>query len=221
MFLLNLKSYPGALGTGAERIGRKLQSLARELNVPCAIAPAPGDLGRLANALDLPVLAQHVDPLDPGAFTGFNVPEAVRLQEGRGSLVNHSEHRVPPRQVGKTVRMLNALGLVAVVCARDARDAGRLARFRPPYLAVEPPELIGSGRSVSKVRPEVVSDTVRSVRKVAPRCHVLCGAGIVDRTDVRRALELGSEGVLVASAVARASSPTTAMRELLGGFPRS
>jgi len=38
------------------------------------------------------------------------------------------------------------------------------------------------------------------------------------RLDVAKALELGSEGVLVASAVGRARNPAAVLEELLGGF---
>ena len=198
----------------------ELESLSRELNVPSVLAPAPGDVGRLARALQIPVIAQHVDPLDPGPRTGYFVPEAVRVLGAQGSLVNHSEHRLPGPEVRHAVEMLRALGLAPVVCARDAADAARLAQSRPPYLAVEPPELIGTGRSVSRARPEVIQSTVRRVHAVSPETHVLCGAGVVDREDVRKALELEAEGVLVASAVTLAKDPAQAIRELMMGFPR-
>jgi triosephosphate isomerase (TIM) len=113
---------------------------------------------------------------------------------------------------------LELLGLAAVVCAQSVEQARALASVRPPFLAVEPPELIGGDRAVSTARPEVVSETVAAVRSVAPATRVLCGAGVHDRRDVRRALELGSAGVLVASAVARAADPRAAIAELLAGF---
>jgi len=90
--------------------------------------------------------------------------------------------------------------------------------FRPDYIAVEPPELIGGNRSVSTARPEVVSGTVEAVRRVSPSTLVLCGAGVHARGDVARALELGADGVLVASAVTRSGDPRVAIAELLAGF---
>ena len=164
------------------------------------------------------MLAQHTDFGPAGARTGFLAPEAIGAAGARGSLVNHSEHPLTREEIGWTISRLNGLGLTAVLCARDARDAAELAEFHPPYLAVEPPELIGGRVSVSSARPEVISDTVAAVRKVAPATRVLCGAGIHDRNDVARSLELGSHGVLVASAVARASDPEGALDELLSGF---
>lgn len=218
LLLLNLKSYPGALGVGAERIGGLLESAGRAAGVAVALAPATCDIRYLATKLSIPVLAQHVDALDAGARTGFTVPEAVLAADGRGSLVNHSEHPIEPSAVVRTVDRLRSIDLTAVVCARSVAVAARLARCRPPYLAVEPPELIGGQRSVANARPEVISGTVAAVRNVSPVTRVLCGAGVHDRNDVARALELGSEGILVASAVATSDDPRAAIEELLAGF---
>lgn len=172
----------------------------------------------MARALPIPVIAQHVDRVDPGAHTGFQPPEAVQAAGGRGSLINHSEHPVPEATVGELVSRLRELSLAPVVCAKDVGTARRLAAFRPAYLAVEPPDLIGGTRSVSTARPEVVSGAVEAVRAISPTTRVLCGAGVHDRHDVRRAIELGSSGVLVASAVTRSKDPTLALAELLAGY---
>jgi len=195
-----------------------LDELGRAAGVATAIAPATPDLARVVAAVRCPVLAQHVDPVDAGARTGSVPPESVRAAGGRGSLLNHSEHPLAGPEVENAAQRLETLGLVAVVCAGTVERARALAGVAPAYLAVEPPELIGGDRAVSTVRPEVVSDTVRAVRQVAPACRVLCGAGVHDRNDVRRAIELGSSGVLVASAVARAADPRAAIVELLAGF---
>ncbi|MCI4319051.1 MAG: triose-phosphate isomerase [Thermoplasmata archaeon] len=218
LFLLNLKSYPACLGDAALELGRLLEEAAASAGVPAAIAPAAPDLGRLASELTIPVLAQHVDPFDPGARTGYVVPEAVLAAGGRGSLLNHSEHRLAPPEVAEATTRLHAIGLAVVVCAQDVDDARLLAGVHPAYLAVEPPELIGGDRSVSMARPEVISGSVAAVRSVAPATRVLCGAGVHSSEDVRRALELGSHGVLVASAVTRSSDPALALSELLSGF---
>ena len=221
LLLLNLKTYPGSLGPGALRVGRQLERLARAAGVPAALAPCGPDVGLLAQRLGIPVLGQHVDPVDPGAHTGAVVAEALAASGARGSLVNHSEDPVGDEAVGESVRRLTAVGLAAVVCAKDVATARRLAAFHPPYLAVEPPELIGGDRSVSTAAPEVIERTVAAVRSVSPATIVLCGAGVHDRRDVARALELGSEGILVASAVTRAPDPAKALAELLRGYPRS
>ena len=215
---MNLKAYPSALGPAALRIGRTLEELGRREGVAAAVAPSAPDLGLLAASLRIPVLAQHVDRFPPGARTGWTVVEALEASGVRGSLVNHSEYPETSRQVRATVARLVHAGLSSVICAGGPSTASRLARTHPPYLAIEPPELIGGHRAVSTARPEVVTGAVREVRRVSRDTLVLCGAGVHDRHDVRRALELGSHGVLVASAVALARQPQRAIRELLAGF---
>lgn len=172
----------------------------------------------LAAAVRIPIVAQHVDPLTAGAHTGYLVPESIRAAGAHGSLLNHSEHPLPRSTLETAVRRLTALDLTPIVCARDADDSASLAELHPRFLAVEPPELIGTGISVSTARPEVVSDSVERVRRVSPETAVLCGAGVTNGVDVRRALQLGASGVLVASAVAAVDDPKRALKDLLAGF---
>lgn len=218
LFLLNLKAYPGCLGADAERFGATLGRLSDEAGVSAALAPAAPDIARVAATLTIPVVAQHVDPVDPGARTGWIPVEAIRAAGAVGSLLNHSEHPLPAAQVGLGVQRLRAAGLVPIVCAGTPDEAEELAHFQPPYLAIEPPELIGGDISVSSAQPEVIRGTVDRVRRVAPDTHVLCGAGIHHRSDVAAALDLGSQGILVASAVAKSADPARAIAELLAGF---
>jgi triosephosphate isomerase len=89
-----------------------------------------------------------------------------------------------------------------------------LARLEPDYIAVEPPELIGSGVAVSKARPGLVSQTVSRVKDTGFRGKILCGAGIVSGGDVKRAVELGADGVLVSSSVVKARNWPSKIEEL-------
>jgi triosephosphate isomerase (TIM) len=167
------------------------------------------------------VLAQHADPEPAGAYTGRVVAESIRAAGARGSLVNHSERPLSPETALQVVGRLRGLGLVPIVCARDLTEARLLAAGRPAYLAVEPPELIGGEVSVSTARPGLVAETVAAVHTISPETIVLCGAGVHSGSDVRAALALGTEGVLVASAVAKAGDPEAAIDELLRGFPNA
>jgi triosephosphate isomerase (TIM) len=199
-------------------VGRTFASQLRATGVAGAIAPAAPDVGLVAREVRVPVLAQHVDAYEVGAHTGYVIAESVAAAGGRGSLLNHSEHPLPYPLIEATLQRLEFAGLEAILCARDVANARELAKLRPRFLAVEPPELIGGTRSVSTAQPSVVSDTVAAVHEVSPATHVLCGAGIHTRHDVRRALALGAEGILVSSAVARADDPAQAIEQLLAGF---
>jgi triosephosphate isomerase len=218
LFLLNLKAYPSAIGPRADVLLAHLERASREYGVAAALAPSLPDLGRIAAKAKLPVLAPHTDSKAAGPATGWVVPEALVASNVAGSLLNHSEHPMPPSEVARCIDRFRDLRLAAVVCARTPEEAGRLARLRPPYLAIEPPELIGGRVSVSVARPEVISDAVSAVHAESRQTKVLCGAGIHDRRDVRRSLELGARGVLVASAVATSDRPGRVLADLFAGF---
>jgi triosephosphate isomerase len=109
--------------------------------------------------------------------------------------------------IDKAVELAKRAGLMTVVCAGTARLAAAVALSEPDMVAIEPPELIGTGRAVSKENPEIVIDSVKRVRKVNPSAIILCGAGISTGDDVYAALKLGTNGILVASGVVKAPKP--------------
>ena len=133
-------------------------------------------------------------------------------------MINHSEHQIQSEEIEQVVRRLRELELTSVVCAKDPEVCKKVAAFKPDMVAVEPPELIGTGRAVSKLKPEVVSDAVKMVREINPEVRVLCGAGITNGEDTRIALELGAEGVLLASSVVKATDPRAAMLDVAKGI---
>jgi triosephosphate isomerase len=50
---------------------------------------------------------------------------------------------------------------------------------------------------------------------------VLCGAGIKDHDDVRIAIQLGCEGILVASGITKAENPEAALTDLVKGIKQA
>jgi triosephosphate isomerase len=146
-------------------------------------------------------------------------PQAVHLdtvaETGAETWAQHVAPVGPGSQTGSTLA-----GAVA-----DAGAAGtllnhserRLASLGPDAVALEPPELIGSGTPVSSADPEVVEDAVAAVETVAPGVETFCGAGIATGDDVAAAADLGTTGVLVASGVAKADDPEAALWDLVAG----
>jgi triosephosphate isomerase len=56
---------------------------------------------------------------------------------------------------------------------------------------------------------------VEAVRRVNPAVKVLTGAGIQSGECVKIALDLGTEGVLLASSVVKAKAPIAVLRDLV------
>ncbi len=202
--LINFKTYKEATGKRALKLAETSERVSLETEVCIGLAPQLADLTPVARLVTLPVFAQHIDPITPGSFTGHILPESVREAGATGTLINHSERRLKLADIDAAIRRAREANLVSVVCANNPAVSAAVAALKPDMLAVEPPELIGSGISVSKAKPEVISGTVELVKKINSEVVVLCGAGITRGEDVAAALKLGTEGVLVASGVVKA-----------------
>ncbi|MEM1563678.1 MAG: triose-phosphate isomerase [Candidatus Bathyarchaeia archaeon] len=202
--LVNFKTYLEATGMRAVKLAKKAEKASRETGVQICVAPQFTDIAAVAEATEIPVFAQHIDPIEPGSYTGHVSAEAVKEAGASGTIINHSERQLKLFEIDAAIKMARNNGLVSVVCANNQNISAAVAILNPDVVAVEPPELIGTGIPVSKAKPEIVKSTVELVRKVNPKVAILCGAGISHGEDVTAALRLGTQGVLVASAVVKA-----------------
>ena len=205
--LINFKTYLEATGKRAVDLSRKIEEVGRNAGVKVGVAPQFCDIAQVAGEVEIPVFAQHIDPITPGAYTGHVLPESVRAAGAAGTIINHSERTIRLIDIENSVRHARELGLLTVVCASTARLSAAVALAEPEMVAIEPPELIGSGRAVSKESPEVVTESVRRIRSVNSEVLILCGAGITTGEDVYEALKLGAQGILVASGIVKAARP--------------
>ncbi len=108
--------------------------------------------------------------------------------------------------------------MISVICVRNVDEAKRYSKLNPNYIAIEPPELIGTGKAVSKERPEIITRSVKAVDAARNSTRLLCGAGIISGDDVSRALELGAGGILVASGIVKARNWEKAIEEFALAF---
>ncbi len=220
IIIINFKTYKEATGDNALKLAKACENAAAKEGVSIAAAVQACDICRVAEGVSIPVLAQHVDSISFGRNTGFILPECVKDAGAKGTLLNHSEHKLEHGVLESSVKVAKECGLAVVACATDSEDAKRISAMGPDFIAVEPPELIGGEVSVSDARPEIISDSVRAVKEINPNIRVLCGAGIKNREDVKKAVELGAEGVLVASGVVVCEDHEKAVVELARGLKR-
>ena len=218
VIVLNMKSYAESAGRRGFELAKICEDVASKQGVNIAICPQQVELARVASLINIPCFAQHVDAVEPGSHTGFVTLESVKEAGATGTLVNHSEHRLRIADIDFIVRRAPSLDLLTIVCTNNIAVSRAVAELKPYAIAIEPPELIGSGKAVSKVEPEIVANTVEEVKKVHKDCVVLCGAGVTNGEDVRKAIELGADGVLLASGVVKAKDPETALFDLIAGL---
>ena len=161
-----------------------------------------------------------MDPVYYGKYTGHTLPEALVEAGVYGTLLNHSEHQLSLEILEASIIRAREVDLVTVVCVDKVDTAKKIALFEPDAIAIEPPELIGSGISVSTAQPEIVSGSVAAVKSINSNVKLLCGAGITNGDDASAALDLGAKGILVASGVVKASNPYKALLELARAMQR-
>jgi triosephosphate isomerase len=213
VILVNFKTYSEATGRQAVKLAKTAEKISLETEVCIGLAPQFVDIPSIVNAVSVPVFAQHIDPMAPGSFTGHILPEAIREAGAVGTLINHSERRLKLADIDAAITRARESDLLSVVCTNNTAVSAAVASLKPDMIAVEPPELIGTGIPVSKAKPEVVSGTVDLVKRINPQVVILCGAGITKGEDVAAALRLGTEGVLVASGIVKAKDPYTVLLE--------
>ena len=213
MIIINFKAYAEATGKKAVELAIKAEKASHETQIYVGVAPQFADLLSVAEAVDIPVFAQHVDPVEPGGHTGHVLAEAVKEAGAVGTLINHSERQLKLSDIDEAVRITRKNGLVSVVCANNPSVSTAVAALKPDVVAIEPPELIGTGIPVSKAKPEIIKGTVSLVREVNEKVIILCGAGISCGEDVAAALKLGTQGVLVASGIVKAKDSYAVIRE--------
>jgi triosephosphate isomerase len=218
MIILNFKCYGESIGSNAVKLAKISKKVSEDTGMTIIVAPTFIDIERIVSEVSIPVFSQHIDSVELGSHTGYIPPEAVKEAGAVGSLVNHSERRLLLADVDACISRAKSVGLQTCICSNNASVSAAAATLNPTIVAVEPPELIGSGRSVSKTKPEVVTSTVDLIRKVNDEVIILCGAGIATAEDARAAIKLGTEGILLASAFTKAADPQKVLYELVDGL---
>jgi triosephosphate isomerase len=221
VIVLNVKTYIEATGEKALNLALLMNKLSQELDVSMAIAVQTVDIKNCADKVKIPIFAEHIDPINPGSNTGWILPEAIKTAGAVGTLINHSEHKINISDIDLCIKRSKELNLDHIVCSENVEISKTIAAFLPNFIAIEPPELIGGDISVTTADPDIVSNTVKAVKDINKNIKVLCGAGVKNGKDVSKAIELGADGVLLASGVVKAKDKEDVILDLAKGFKKS
>jgi len=213
IIIVNFKTYSEATGQKAVELAKHAEKVSKEKGVSIVVAPQLADIAAVAEAVEIPVFSQHIDPIKPGSHTGHVLADSIKEAGAVGTLINHSEKQLKLVDIDAAIRLARDKNLISCVCANNPSVSAAAAALKPDIVSFEPPELIGTGVAVSKAQPEVVTNTVKLVREVNTEVTILCGAGISHGEDVAVALKLGTQGVLVASAIVKAKDQYSILRE--------
>ena len=215
VLFVNFKVYKRASGRKAEELAKVCEKVALETETEIIPVVQAADIYRVNQAAESSkIFAQHVDEVEGGAFTGHVLIEDVEENGAVGTILNHSENRIPMDKIEATIKRCKQLGFPVVVCAKDADEVEKIAKLKPNYVAYEPPELIGGNISVSTAKPEVITESVKKAGDVP----LIVGAGVKTTDDVKKSIKLGAVGVLVASGIIKAENQEQALRDMVKGF---
>lgn len=214
MIIVNFKGYSEAMGEKAEELAEKCRKASENTGKEVAVCPQPQDIQRVAET-GVETLAQHVSRKDTGSHTGHVMAEGVKRAGATGTMIDHSERRLEPEIIEKTVEKSKGKNLKTILCAKTPEEVERFSKFQPDYISIEPPELIGGNTAVSTAKPEMIE---QAVKKTVENVETLAGAGIKTRKDVEKAVELGCSGILVASGVVKSENPQEKLEELCRGL---
>ena len=216
--MINFKTYESSTGKKALELAKICNKIAKEEKANIVVCVQPTDIYQISKQVSIPVYTQHVDSIDYGANTGRILPQAVKDVGAKGTLINHSERRLRIDFLKSSIELAKKSGLIVVLCANDPETAEAVCSFGPNYIAVEPPELIGGDISVTSANPEIISESVKKIKELNPKIKVLVGAGIKTNLDFKKSIELGAEGILIASGITKAKNPEKALRSLIQGI---
>jgi len=207
MIIINFKTY-----RQGQRV-KDLVKLVEKYSKNAIVCLGPSDL-HLAQSTRVRVFSQHVDYQEKGMNTGFLIPEAIRSEKVKGSLLNHSEHKVSLEEIKKTLKRCKQLNLKIIVCASSLKEVKEIKKLRPYAIAFEDPRFIGTKKSITKYGLDGVSDFVELLEgtPIIP----ICGAGINSVDDYLEALGLGCSGILISSAIVNSRNPAKLLEKMSG-----
>ncbi|MGD1837318.1 MAG: triose-phosphate isomerase [Nitrososphaeraceae archaeon] len=218
LIIINFKNYKEIEGQRVIDLVKIISNISSRYDINIIVSPPQPSLFHVAKSTNLQVICQHIDNNNLGPTTGYFIPELAKSYGAIGSLINHSEHKIDHRDIEELILKLRKLEMKSFVCASNLIEVNKIAKLEPDYIAIEPPELIGSGKAVSRENPKIITDTVNEVRKHTQRSKIICGAGIITKEDIVYALKLNAQGVLIASGIIKAKSWEEKLAELAQAF---
>ena len=205
MIIVNFKNY--VYGEQALDLAKKIKKLAPKV----IVAVSSVDIRRIEYYTNLKVFAQHVNFKKGKKSTGFVNLENLKEANAKGTLLNHSEHRISGKEISNIINKSKKINFKIVLCVKNINEVKKYKKLKLYAIALEDPKLISTGKSITKHDLKRLKEFVKILKgtNIIP----LCGAGISSKEDYREALNLGCRGVLISSAVVKSKNPGKFLRD--------
>jgi triosephosphate isomerase len=212
---INFKTYKEGTGESAVKLAKVCEEVSIEKNLSVTPVVQAVDLYQVRQTVKIPVWVQHIDPQPPGQFTGWTNLGAVISAGAEGTLLNHSEHQIPPGTIKQALVAINKSkpegSFKVMICCKTLGQMERLVKLRPDFIGYEISEFIGTKKSITDENPKAIKRAV----EICGEVPLIVGAGIHKPQDLLKAKQLEVRGVLVSSAVVLAQDPREKLLELV------
>jgi len=218
MLFVNFKTYQQGTGRKAVNLARVLEEVAEQSRLKIIPVVQATDIKEVTASCKLEIWTQTVDAVEFGAHTGAILPEAVLEDGAIGTFLNHSERKFADfESLTKAHKRALEVGLKTLIFSSSLEELGKAVALAPTFVSYEPPEFIGNMTiSVTSAQPDVILKAVEIAK--THNLPLIVGAGIHSREDVKKSLELGAVGVVVATDVVKAEDPRKELMDLVDGF---
>ncbi|MBD3354856.1 triose-phosphate isomerase, partial [Candidatus Woesearchaeota archaeon] len=135
MLFVNFKTYESATGEKAVALAKICEKVSEETGKEIVLVVQAADIYRVNRAVKLKVFAQHVDAVNYGSNTGHILIEAVKQAGAAGTILNHSENRIPMHKIKEIVEKCKHKQLPVLVCAQDPDEVEQMTRMEPDWVA--------------------------------------------------------------------------------------
>ena len=162
-----------------------------------------------------------MDPVEIGRGVGSILPEALKEAGAVGTILNHSERKIILGDIYMTIKRADNVGLATFVCADSPQEAAAIAYLNPNIILAEPPELIGTGKSVTKALSGFIIESISMVKKINPDIIIGSGAGIESTEDIKEIIKMGVELTGSTSAILKSENPIKKLEEMVVAMKES
>lgn len=206
--ITNFKNHKQSTGKDAQELAKIHNDIQKQTNKKIGICPNNDDLQVATENKNIIIIAQHSDlTSDNGQFSSKKLKE-IGVQ---GSLLNHSDHRLPTEIIKKTIKELHNEDLFVIICAETPKEVEFFQKLNPDAIAFEPKELIGGDISVATAESKSIKECIKNAKNIP----LYIGAGIKTKKDIEIGLKLGVKGFLASSNICKSNTKTQKLKELL------
>ncbi len=215
LIIVNFKAYPDVFGEKGIRLAKIAEKVSEEHGVSIAICPPLPYLVKYSEIFNIPVFSQKVDCITGKNGTGKISVKMIKASGASGTLINHSENRMILADLEEVVRNSRTHRLYTIICTNNEAVSAAAAKLDPHAVAFDPPELTGTGVSISVVQPEIIQNSVKRIKMENPRVSPFCGVGVLTPVDIEKALDMGIEGVIIDQIFVQAKDPHELLQNLV------